>query len=120
MNSALPAKAAKVAANQYAPFKWDDPFLFDEQLNEDERMVQASARAYCQEKLMPRVIESFRHEKFDRAIMNEMGEMVRKTCTELIAKFEDKGGCDFIHDFAAVFSRHHDIRHDEIDEISLL
>ncbi len=75
MNSALPAKAAKVAANQYAPFKWDDPFLFDEQLNEDERMVQASARAYCQEKLMPRVIESFRHEKFDRAIMNEFGAL---------------------------------------------
>jgi glutaryl-CoA dehydrogenase len=75
MNSVLPAKAATVAANQYAPFKWDDPFLFDEQLSEDERMVQASARAYCQEKLMPRVLEAFRHERFDREIMSEFGAL---------------------------------------------
>ncbi|HEY8244202.1 MAG TPA: acyl-CoA dehydrogenase [Casimicrobiaceae bacterium] len=56
-------------------FKWDDPFLFEDQLTEDERMVRDSARAYCQEKLLPRVTEAHRHEKFDRDIFNEMGEL---------------------------------------------
>ncbi len=56
-------------------FIWDDPLLLDDQLTEDERMIRDSARAYCQEKLMPRVLEGFRHEKFDRAILSEMGEM---------------------------------------------
>ncbi len=56
-------------------FKWEDPFLFEDQLTEDERLIQDAARAYCQDKLMPRIIEANRHEKFDRAIMNEMGEL---------------------------------------------
>src|SRR5881394_4377843 len=56
-------------------FVWDDPLLLDEQLTDDERMIRDSARAYCQEKLQPRVLEAFRHEKFDREIMNEMGEL---------------------------------------------
>jgi glutaryl-CoA dehydrogenase len=56
-------------------FQWDDPFLFDDQLTEDERMVRDSARAYCQEKLLPRVTEAHRHERFDRAIFNEMGAL---------------------------------------------
>ena len=56
-------------------FQWEDPLLLDDQLTEDERMVRDSARAYCQDKLMPRVIEANRHEKFDREIMNEMGEL---------------------------------------------
>jgi glutaryl-CoA dehydrogenase len=56
-------------------FKWEDPFLFDDQLTEDERLIQDAARAYCQDKLMPRIIEANRHEKFDRSIMNEMGEL---------------------------------------------
>jgi glutaryl-CoA dehydrogenase len=56
-------------------FAWDDPFLIEDQLGEDERMVRDSARAYCQEKLLPRVTEAHRHEKFDRAIFNEMGEL---------------------------------------------
>jgi glutaryl-CoA dehydrogenase len=58
-----------------AGFQWDDPFLLDDQLSDEERMVRDSARAYCQEKLMPRVRDSFRHEKFDREVMNEMGEL---------------------------------------------
>src|SRR6185503_8692779 len=69
------AKPAKVPSNQHAPFQWDDPFLFDDQLTEEERLVRDSAHAYCQEKLMPRVLEANRHEKFDRAIMNEMGAL---------------------------------------------
>ncbi|RPI44723.1 MAG: acyl-CoA dehydrogenase [Betaproteobacteria bacterium] len=56
-------------------FQWDDPFLLDEQLTDDERMVRDSARAYCQEKLMPRVRDSHRHERFDREVMNEMGAL---------------------------------------------
>jgi glutaryl-CoA dehydrogenase len=56
-------------------FKWDDPFLFEDQLTEEERMVRDSARDYCQEKLLPRIREAFRHEKFDREIFNEMGAL---------------------------------------------
>ncbi len=56
-------------------FQWDDPLLLEDQLTDEERMVRDSARAYCQEKLMPRVIEANRHEKFHREIMNEMGEL---------------------------------------------
>ncbi|HWP19366.1 MAG TPA: acyl-CoA dehydrogenase [Burkholderiaceae bacterium] len=58
-----------------ASFQWDDPLLLDQQLTEDERMVRDAARAYCQDKLMPRVLESFRHEKTDPAIFREMGEL---------------------------------------------
>ncbi|GIX11845.1 acyl-CoA dehydrogenase [Elioraea sp.] len=58
-----------------AKFNWEDPLLFEEQLSEDERMIRDAARAYAQEKLMPRVLEANRHERFDRAIMNEYGEM---------------------------------------------
>ncbi len=71
--SATAPKSPKGSAS--TPFQWDDPFLLDEQLTEDERMVRDSARSYCQDKLMSRVQQAFRHEKFDREIMNEMGEM---------------------------------------------
>ena len=56
-------------------FQWDDPLLLEDQLSEDERMVRDSARAYCQEKLLPRVTEAHRHEKFDREVFNEMGAL---------------------------------------------
>jgi glutaryl-CoA dehydrogenase len=56
-------------------FQWDDPLLLDDLLSDEERMVRDAARAYCQEKLMPRVLEANRHEKFDREIMNEMGAL---------------------------------------------
>ena len=56
-------------------FQWDDPLLLDDLLSDEERMVRDAARAYCQEKLMPRVLEANRHEKFHREIMNEMGEL---------------------------------------------
>lgn len=54
-------------------FKWDDPILLDQQLDDDERMIRDVARNYCQDKLMPRVLEGNRNEVFDREIMNEMG-----------------------------------------------
>jgi glutaryl-CoA dehydrogenase len=56
-------------------FQWEDPLLLAEELSEEERMVQDAARAYCQDKLMPRVRDAFRHERFDREIMNEMGAL---------------------------------------------
>jgi glutaryl-CoA dehydrogenase len=58
-----------------AAFAWDDPFLLDEQLTDEERMIRDAAREYCQGRLQPRVLEANRHERFDRAIMTEMGEM---------------------------------------------
>jgi len=58
-----------------AMFQWDDPLLLDRQLSEDERMVREAAYAYCQEKLLPRVTESFRHEKTDPEIFREMGAL---------------------------------------------
>jgi glutaryl-CoA dehydrogenase len=56
-------------------FQWDDPFLLEDQLTEDERAIRDAARAYCQERLMPRILEANRNEHFDRAIMQEMGEL---------------------------------------------
>ena len=67
MNAAIPA--TKPA------FQWQDPLLLNDQLTEEERMVRDSALAFCQEKLMPRVLEANRHEKFDREIMHEMGAL---------------------------------------------
>jgi len=63
-----------VAPDEIA-FDWADPLRLDEALTEEERMVRDSARGYCQEKLLPRVLEANRHERFDRAIMNEMGAL---------------------------------------------
>ena len=57
------------------PFEWEDPFFLDSQLGEDERLVRDTAREYAQEKLMPRVLESNRHETFDREILDEMGAL---------------------------------------------
>ena len=56
-------------------FNWQDPLLLEENLSEDERIVMDSARNYCQEKLMPRVLMANRNEIFDRDIMLEMGEL---------------------------------------------
>ena len=58
-----------------AEFHWEDPLLLEDQLTEEERMVRDTARAYAQDKLMPRVLEANRHEKFDREIMNELGAL---------------------------------------------
>src|ERR1700754_976642 len=58
-----------------ASFQWDDPFLLDAQLTEDERLIRDTARAYAQDKLLPRVIKAYLEEKTDREIFNEMGEL---------------------------------------------
>ena len=69
-------------------FTWDDPFLFRNQLSEDERLIMDSARAYCQDKLMPRILEGNRNETFDRDIMTELGEL-----GFLGSTIEEKYGC---------------------------
>jgi len=56
-------------------FRWDDPLHLDEQLTPEERLVRNTARDYAQEQLMPRILLANRHERFDREIMNEMGEL---------------------------------------------
>ena len=56
-------------------FDWQDAFRLEDQLSEDERMIRDSARAYCQEKLQPRVLEAFQNEHTDPAIFAEMGSM---------------------------------------------
>ncbi|MBB3188988.1 acyl-CoA dehydrogenase [Halomonas cerina] len=61
--------------SQITPVTWDDPFRLVDQLSEEERMVHHTAHDYCQEQLLPRILEANRHEIFHREIMNEMGEL---------------------------------------------
>tara|TARA_Y200000002_G_scaffold112202_1_gene91855 strand:+ start:30 stop:1211 length:1182 start_codon:yes stop_codon:yes gene_type:complete len=75
-------------SNDKAPFAWDDPFQLQDQLSEEERMIQSSARDYAQDKLLSRVRDAFRHETFDREIMNEFGAMGM-----LGATLPEKYGC---------------------------
>jgi len=58
-----------------ARFQWSDPLLLEQQLTHEERMVRDTARAYAKDKLAPRVLEMFRHEKTDVSIFREMGEL---------------------------------------------
>jgi len=62
-----------IAAERAPKFRWDDPLLFDEQLTDDQRAIRDAARDYCQDRLMPRILEANRHERFDREIFNELG-----------------------------------------------
>ena len=64
-----------MADAKLARFDWEDPFLLDDQLTEDERMIRDTARNYAQNHLLPRVIEAYREEKTDRRIFDEMGEL---------------------------------------------
>jgi glutaryl-CoA dehydrogenase len=56
-----------------ARFNWSDPLLLEQQLTHEERMVRDTARAYCQDRLAPRVLDAFRHERTDVAIFRELG-----------------------------------------------
>ena len=69
-----PELKAKDAPN-LSSFDWEDPFRLVDQLEEDERMIAESARAYAQEKLQPRVIKAFEEETVEPEIFREMGEM---------------------------------------------
>ena len=72
--------SAKLATEKKIPlslprFDWADPFMLGEQLTEDERLILNTARSFAQDRLMPGIIEANRNEKFDRAIMTEMGAL---------------------------------------------
>jgi glutaryl-CoA dehydrogenase len=56
-------------------FNWEDPFLFEEQLSDDEKLIRDTARAFAQEKLQPRVIEAYANEKTDTDIFRDMGAL---------------------------------------------
>ncbi len=58
-----------------AAFNWEDPFLLEDQLTDEERMIRDAAAAYAREKLQPRVIEAFANEDSDPSIFEEMGEL---------------------------------------------
>jgi glutaryl-CoA dehydrogenase len=75
MSASLQAARDASQAPAKPEFVWDDPFRLDEQLTEDERLIQATAREFAKDRLMPRVLEAFRHERVDRAIFDEMGEL---------------------------------------------
>jgi len=62
-------------AKMLAQFQWDDPFLLDQLLTDEERMIRDAARDYAQGQLQPRVIEAYREEKTDPAIFSEMGAL---------------------------------------------
>jgi glutaryl-CoA dehydrogenase len=61
-------------STSWPKFNWEDPLLLEDSLSEEERLIRDSARAYAQDKLMPRILEANRKEIFDREIMTEMGE----------------------------------------------
>src|ERR1700746_3898725 len=67
--------AVKGISADAKPFDWEHPCSPDAQLPEEEIAIRDAARDYCQDKLMPRVLEANRHEKFHREIMNEMGAL---------------------------------------------
>src|SRR5436190_1146806 len=62
-------------AKSEARFNWADPFQLEQQLNQEERLVRDTARSYAQDKLLPRVLEMFRHEKTDPTIFREFGAL---------------------------------------------
>jgi glutaryl-CoA dehydrogenase len=65
-----------MANASHAPkFQWDDPFLLNDQITEDERMIRDTARDYAQEKLLPRIVKAYANETTEREIFNEMGAL---------------------------------------------
>ena len=60
---------------EFASFTWDDPFLLENQLTEDERQIRDMARDFAQSTLMPQILEMNRHERFDSALMREFGKL---------------------------------------------
>jgi len=61
--------------NQHISFQWSDPLLLENQLSESEKLIRDSAKSFCQESLMPRILMANRNEFFDRDIMSEFGKL---------------------------------------------
>jgi glutaryl-CoA dehydrogenase len=72
---AEPARKLYSTKSSAPAFNWEDPLDLESQLTEEERMIRDTVRAYAQDKLMPRILKSFREERFDREIINEAGEL---------------------------------------------
>ena len=68
-------KLPSAAQREEAAFNWEDPLDLESELSEEERMVRDTARGYAQDKLFPRVLMDNREERFDRAIISEMGAL---------------------------------------------
>ena len=71
----MPDTGRAAQKSREAQFDWQDPLRFEDELSEDERMIRDAARAYAQDKLMPRIKLAFRNETFDVAVLREMGEL---------------------------------------------
>lgn len=80
-NNNYKALSTTCSNNTKVTFNWEDPLNLDRLLHDDEKAVRDSLKAYCQEKLMPRVVQANRNEVFDRAIYKEMGELGILGCT---------------------------------------
>jgi glutaryl-CoA dehydrogenase len=83
---------SNASSKQHPSFNWQDPLLLESLLSEEERMIRDTAYQYCQEKLMPRVLEANRHEIFDANIMKELGELGLLGCT-----LPEKYGCSGVN-----------------------
>src|SRR5207253_9621955 len=68
-------RMSRSAQEKSVAFDWADPLWIGDESGEEEPLIRGSARAYCHEKLMPRVLTANREERFEREIMNEMGEL---------------------------------------------
>jgi glutaryl-CoA dehydrogenase len=76
----MPQAAGKIAAKpartpKEPPFNWEDPLDLESELAEEERMVRDTARAYAQDKLFPTILKAYREERFDRAVISDMGAL---------------------------------------------
>ncbi|PHR20124.1 MAG: acyl-CoA dehydrogenase [Hoeflea sp.] len=70
----MSVSAAASAKSSKSSFQWDDPFLINDQLSEEERMIADAAQAFAADKLMPRVTDAYLNEVTDREIFSEMGQ----------------------------------------------
>jgi glutaryl-CoA dehydrogenase len=76
MNAMPQPKAADPrSAPAPASFNWEDPFLLDDQLSEDERLIRDTARGFAQESLLPRIVEAYAQEKVEPEVFREMGAL---------------------------------------------
>ncbi len=75
MAHAFDREPARPVAAASEAFDWQDPLRMDDELTGDERLVQETARRYAQDRLFPRVLTAYREERFDRAILDEMGDL---------------------------------------------
>jgi len=75
MTQAAEKRETAPAAGWDAEFNWEDPLDLEGELSEEERMVRDTARGYAQDRLFPQIVQAYREEKFDRAIISEMGAL---------------------------------------------